>query len=134
MLLSKTLVPPPTFAETWREAFDAWRGPSSTFELLRRLTTRMREYTDLQVPDAPPTKPPAPTARRGKPPKYDWPRIIGLDAQYRGNYLAKTERVPSWKRRRAHLKTKLGDDTPAVKTLQRKLGPAKQRSRGRSGA
>jgi hypothetical protein len=128
MLLSKRLALSPTSAEVWRRAFDVWRGPSSSFERLGKLVERMREGADLQVPDAPPTKAPPPTVRRGKPPIHNWPAIRQFDDTYCREYLKEHERVPSWKERHANLEDELGPSRmPHFKTLQRRL-----RSRGRS--
>ena len=139
-MLFKTLALPPTFVEQWRQAvdawrgppsdlkqlskaIDAWRGPPSSFQQLREFAERIREGADLQVPDAhaPPKRAPAPTARRGRQPIHDWPRIKGLDAEFCRTHCAATGRAPTWKQRREALRKVLGSATPHLKTLQKHL-------------
>ena len=106
----------------WRYVIAKLRGPPSSFQQLRELTARMHAGADLQFPDphAPPQLPPAPTARRGRPP-YNWLLIDRLDAEY-CSHVAGTGRMPTWDQRREALTEVLGKrNTPAKGTLMREL-------------
>jgi hypothetical protein len=118
--IRKTLALPPTFAEQWRQAIDAWRGPPSAFRQLRELTERMREGADLRLPDAlEHARAPAPPP--GAPQIHEWDTIERLDAAYCRTYFADNNRAPTWKERHTALEKKLGAATPHLKTLQRHL-------------
>jgi hypothetical protein len=142
--IRKTLALPPSFAEQWREAVDALRGPPTlglrdAMDALRGPPTlglrdamdALREGTDLDdAPDAlvharaPARPPPAPATtktRRGAPLIHDWPRIIQLDDEFCRTYFADNKRVPGWKGREDALREVLGNTTPHLKTLQQHL-------------